>query len=241
MINNNILKTEIEKIKSENENKINDLEKKLKEKDKYINDLKNEINSIKKDNQCLYKDIHFNLDDYNNCKKNLDSNIIRYSELSLINDGIKHKFNKKITKYELLFRASRDGFASSNFHSKCDGKSYTVTFVESLIGRRFGGFTDQSWDQSGNYKTGSNGFIFSLDNKEIYYNKNSSYNIYCNSGYGPSFGGGHDFYLCNNCNTSYSSYDNSDHSYQTNGKKYAMAGTNNFYVKDYEVYQISLD
>ena len=129
-----------------------------------------------------------------------------------------------------MYRASRDGFATSNFHSKCDGKSYTVTFVETLIGRRFGGFTDQSLDQSNNYKTGSNGFIFSLDNKEIYYNKN-----------GPSFGGGHDFYLCNNCNTSYSSYDNSDHSYQTNGKKYAMAGTNNFYVKDYEVYQISLD
>ena len=140
-----------------------------------------------------------------------------------------------------MYRASRDGFATSNFHSKYDGKSYTVTFVETLIGRRFGGFTDQSLDQSNNYKTGSNGFIFSLDNKEIYYNKNSSYNIYCNSGYGPSFGGGHDFYLCNNCNTSYSSYDNSDHSYQTNGKKYAMAGTNNFYVKDYEVYQISLD
>jgi len=45
---NNILKTEIEKIKSENENKINDLEKKLKEKDKYINDLKNEINFYQK-------------------------------------------------------------------------------------------------------------------------------------------------------------------------------------------------
>ena len=174
-------------------------------------------------------------------KKKLDSNIIRYSELSLIDDGIKYKFNKKIAKYELLFRASRDGFAASNFHSKCDGKSYTVTFVETSIGRRFGGFTDQSWDQSSGHKTGSNGFIFSLDIKEIYYNKNSTYNIYCNSGYGPTFGGGNDFYLCNNCNKEYSSYNNSDHSYQTNGKKCAMAGTYNFFVKDYEVYQISLE
>ena len=192
---NNILKTEIDKIKSENENKINDLEKKLKEKDKYINDLKNEIIIIKKDNECLYKEINFNPDDYQNGKKKFDSNIIRYSELSLINDSIKHNFNKKIAKYELLFRSSRDGFAALNFHSKCDGKNYTVTFIETLIGRRFEGFTDQSWDQSGNYKTGSNGFIFSLDNKEIYYNKNSSYNIYCNSGYGSTFGGNFDFRL----------------------------------------------
>jgi len=231
---NKILKTEIEKIKSENENKINELKKNL-------NDLNNEINIIKRNNDSLYKDINFNPDDYNNGKKILDSNIIRYSELSLIDDGIKYKFKKKIAKYELLFRASRDGFAASNFHSKCDGKSYTVTFVETSIGRRFGGFTDQSWDQSSSYKTGSNGFIFSLDSKEIYYNKNSSNNIYCNSGYGPTFGGGHDFYLCNNCNNDYSSYNNSDHSYQTNGKKCAMAGTYNFFVKDYEVYQISLE
>ena len=113
--------------------------------------------------------------------------------------------------------------------------------METTTGRRFGGFTDAQWDQSGDYKTGSNGFIFSLDNKEIYYNKDNKYNIYGSSSYGPAFGGGHDFYICDNCNSSNSSYDNSPHSYETNGKKNALAGCYNFTVKDYEVYQIELE
>ena len=119
-------------------------------------------------------------------------------------------------------------------------KLYNNPFITS-IGRRFWGFTDKAREKSSGYIGGSNGFIFSLDNKEIYYNKNSSYNIYYDSSQGPSFGGGHDFYLCNNCYTDNSSYNNSDHSYQRYGKKYVMAWTNHFYVKDYEVYKIEIE
>ena len=44
----------------------------------------------------------------------------------------------------LLFRASRDGFAASAFHSKCDNKGPTITVVKS--GENiFGGFTEQAW------------------------------------------------------------------------------------------------
>ena len=238
---NNVLNTEMQKVKKENENKVKELENKLNQKDKYINELKNEISNIKKNLENFENAYSYNSESYNNFKKIIDSEIIKYDELSLIEDGIKKKFNKKIKKYELLFRATRDGFEASKFHEKCDGKNYTVTLVITSIGRRFGGFTDQAWDQSNNYKTGSNGFIFSLDNKEIFYNKNSSYNIYCGSGYGPTFGGGHDFYLNNNCNVNSSSYNNSDNSYETYGKKCVMAGTYNFYVKNYEVYKIELE
>ena len=47
-------------------------------------------------------------------------------------------------KWRLLFRASRDGFASQSFHSKCDNKGPTVTVVKSG-GYIFGGFTEKSW------------------------------------------------------------------------------------------------
>ena len=174
-------------------------------------------------------------------KETIDTHIMKYNELCLIQTGVKYKLNKNIKKYKLLFRASKDGFQAKDFHSKCDGKSNTVTLVETTTGRRFGGFTDVNWDQSNNYKTGSNGFIFSLDDKAIYYNKNSNYNIYCNSSYGPTFGGGHDFYLCDECNTNNSSYNNTDHSYDTKGLKSAMAGSYYFLVKDYEVYQLELE
>ena len=79
-----------------------------------------------------------------------------------------------------------------------------------------------------------------MDNNEIYYNKNSNYNIYCYSDCGPTFGGGADFCISDNCDKN-KSYDNSGDSYDTKGKKYALAGTKYFYVEDYEVYKIELE
>ena len=46
---------------------------------------------------------------------------------------------------KLLYRASRNGWAASNFHSCCDSKGPTVTVVKSG-NYIFGGYTDQSWD-----------------------------------------------------------------------------------------------
>ena len=34
-------------------------------------------------------------------------------------------------RLNLIYRASRDGFKSSNFHEKCDGKENTITFIKS--------------------------------------------------------------------------------------------------------------
>ena len=172
---------------------------------------------------------------------NMKSDIIKCEELDLIEEGIRKNLNKKIREYKLLFKAKRDGFGSKDFHSKCDNKSYTVSFVKIKEGKRFGGFTDVEWDQSSIYKKGTNGFIFSLDNNEIYYNKYSSYNIYCYSNLGPTFGGGFDFCISNNCDKNNDSYDRSGHSYDTKGKQYALAGTEFFYVEDYEVYKIELE
>ena len=44
----------------------------------------------------------------------------------------------------LLYRASRDGWASSTFHSYCDNKGPTVTVIKSG-NNIFGGYTEQSW------------------------------------------------------------------------------------------------
>ena len=215
------------------ENKFKELEKKESENLKY-NIKYNDGYYLNSDEINKYKV------EFPKFKENVNSDIMKYFELNLIETGIKKKQNKTIKKFTLLFKASRNGYSSSNFHSKCDGKNNTVTLVETLNGRRFGGFTDAQWDQSSSYKTGSNGFIFSLDNNEIYYNKDNRYNIYCNSSYGPTFGGGNDFYICDSCNSSNSSGDNSGHSYETNGKQYALAGSNNFLVRDYEVFQLEL-
>ena len=213
------------------------LEKKIKELEKENQNLKNNLE--------YYHKVYLSPEQINKIKtSNIDSQILKLydsNELNLIEKGVQKNLKKKIIKYTLLFRASRDGYKASNFHSKCDGKTNTVTLVETMTLRRFGGFTDAQWEQSsGSYKSGSNGFVFSLDNNEIYYNKDNRYNIYCHSSYGPTFGGGFDFYICDSCNSNNSSYDSSGNSYETNGKQYALAGSYNFLVRDYEVFQLEL-
>ena len=240
---------EIDKLKIENEN----LKKEFKD---YKNFTENKIKEleglIKKESENIKNNFEYYNGEYKTSdeivkfkemkkKYGIDTHILRYNELYLIETGVKTKLNKNIKKFKLLFKASNEGFLASNFHSKCDGKKNTVTLVETLKGKRFGGFTDNAWDQSSNYKHGSNGFIFSLDDKSIYYNKSNQNEIRCNSGYGPTFGGGHDFYICDKCNTSNSSYDNSGNTYDTKGKKYAMAGADSFFVKDYEVYLLEFE
>ena len=61
---------------------------------------------------------------------------------------------------KLLYRASRDGWAASNFHSCCDSKGPTVTVIKSgnCI---FGGYTEQEW--KGKIKTSVSKTRFKLE------------------------------------------------------------------------------
>jgi hypothetical protein len=94
--------------------------------------------------------------------------------------------------WKLCFRASKDGFSASAFHSKCDNKGPTLTVVKSRHGFLFGGYTSISWTSRRGYAWDSNAFLFSLTNPQ---NKpcklpieSDSYSIYDHSGYGPNFG-----------------------------------------------------
>ena len=70
-------------------------------------------------------------------------------------------------RFKLLYRATRDGFGAEDFHSKSDGKSYTLSIFQAkeFI---FGGFTTVSWESHipGQCKSDPNAFLFSLTNKE---------------------------------------------------------------------------
>ena len=226
--------------------KVKELERKINEKDKLIEDLKEEIKEIKDElkedksqNSRNQKDM---MDLLQLVRKGLaiGSQIIKYNEFNFIESAVRKTLGKNIKYYRLIFRASRNGYRAENFHENCDGKNNTIVFIQARNGRRFGGFTEAKWDKSNGYKSGEHGFLFSLDNKEIYYNKKNNYDIYCYSDKGPAFGGGHDLFIDDNCNKDNESYDNSDHSYNT-GKKYALAGTKYFYVEDYEVYQLDFE
>jgi hypothetical protein len=77
-----------------------------------------------------------------------DSKIVRKEEIEMIKKWIDNSNFKKLN-FKLLFRASKHGKSSSSFHSKCDGKYDTITFIKSTTSKRFGGYTAMSWDSSG--------------------------------------------------------------------------------------------
>ena len=247
---------EIDSLNKIIEEQKNIIEKQKKEFNDYKNlsedKFKELIELVKKESENLKYNMEYNNCEYLNSdkiikykakldklKETIDSHIMKYNGLNLIETGVKNKLNKKIKNYRLLFRASENKYKASNFHSKCDGYNNTLTLVKTKNGKIFGGFTDAQWDQSSNYKSGSNGFIFSLDNNEIYYNQNSSYNIYGHSSNGPYFGSG-DFYISDNCRTNKSG-ESMGNSYENNGEQYPLTGYSNFLVEDYEVYQLELE
>ena len=48
-------------------------------------------------------------------------------------------------RLELIYRASRDGWADTDFHRVCDGKSSTVSVFRSVGGYIFGGYLQPAW------------------------------------------------------------------------------------------------
>ena len=154
----------------------------------------------------------------------------------------------QMDKFKFLYRASKHGFGSKDFHSKCDGKANTLTILKAN-GFIFGGFTSASWDSSGKYKSDPNAFLFSLtnkDNKPCKMKIDSSQNQYailCKNEYGPIFGF-NDVCILNNSNINKNSFSYLGHTYKhtqyvarSNEAKSFLAETFEFQLDEIEVYQ----
>jgi len=162
---------------------------------------------------------------------------LRWSEVGFISQELK-QVSKKIG--ETIYVASRDGQSASNFHSACDGKGPTVVIVLTTTGNIFGGYAASSWSSSSGYVSASTSFLFRLRPGMRHYTVKKgkeTYSMYRNSGYGPSFGAGHDLYIVSNALSSTSSYTNGGHSYEFQGyPNYQLNdGVKNFKVLDYVV------
>jgi len=152
-----------------------------------------------------------------------------------------------IKKWNLQYKASRDGFDAEEFHKRCDGIENTLTIIKSEHGNIFGGFTGKAWNSASRYVEDSKAFIFSLVNKENNPFKamctNGAFAIYCYSTYGPTFGDGYDINIVSGSNankTSYSyfgcSYEHSDYQKGTEKAKSLLAGSYKFRTLEVEVF-----
>jgi hypothetical protein len=81
-------------------------------------------------------------------------------------------------------------------------------------GRISGGFTFAGYTRNGGYKSDPKAFIWRFFNGkvEVAVSKSDSYSSYSHDSYGPTFGGGHDYYIPNSCNTN-QGYTNTGYSY----------------------------
>jgi len=132
----------------------------------------------------------------------------------------------------------------------CDGKGATITVVKSSGGYMFGGYTDVAWSQSSTYKSSCTSFLFSLKChaglgplKMDVKSGSNNHAVYHISGYGPTFGGGHDLCIVSNPNQSNTntSYTNTGHTYQLPDgvADYCfLTGARDFGVAEYEVFQV---
>jgi hypothetical protein len=148
----------------------------------------------------------------------------------------------------LLYRGTRDGFHGTDFHNHCNGHSHTVTLILSTNDCIFGGYTPLTWSSRGGYVPDPSleSFIFTIKNPHnlgarIFNLANAIHAIYDNSMYGPTFGGGHDFHVCDECHTSNSNYSNFGHTYRNDtgidGAR-VLTGASNFTVKEIEVFEV---
>ena len=145
--------------------------------------------------------------------------------------------------FTLIYQATVDGFQASNFHSKVDGITNTLTVIQTTRGNIFGGYFSVAYS---NLIVGANAdstaFIFSLVNPQNapYKIMIPSANVACaivySSSYGPIFGCGFDICVADNSNTNTNSY-NYIYSYpHSNG---FMDGVYTFQTVDIQVYKIS--
>lgn len=248
------------------ENRIEEInekyEEKEKERDEEIKQLKEEYENIIKEQDTKIKTLTEELDSIKKWVKNnkeeikemseihskikidstkIDSNILETKqELNLIEERLfnedRGKQEKKI-KYNLLYRASRDGDDVASFHSKCDEIVPTLSIIETTKGYRFGAFTEQSWDGNEGKKD-PNAFGFSLDHNKIY---NGNLNAYIEADPSAGLRFGTFFFEIYD-----KAFENGGHTFCTSSFNYTFVaeltnGDEKFGVSEIEVYQITFE
>jgi hypothetical protein len=151
-------------------------------------------------------------------------------------------------KWHLLYRGSRDGFRSSDFHRQCDGCPNTVTLILTITGSIFGGFTSVPWDsRTGSRSDGSPAsFLFTVKDPRggspstfpiAIPNQAKRIPIRWDPSYGPAFGGGQDLWVSDNCQVNASTCSGSGTYRNAQG---AFIGEPAFRVKEIEVLSVIL-
>ena len=183
--------------------------------------------------------------------KDMDSEILNKTEK-------KREFVNKLLEWtgaksmNLIYRGTRDGMTSNDFHSKCDNKGKTISLFLNDKDNIFGGYSSIPWSKEGGNKTANDCFLFTLTN--IYKTEPTKFpymkgrSVYLDYQYGPLFGNGSDLNFGNNKsdftleNSNYSNFPNSYSDILGKGKSIFTGDFNNeniyFKLQEIEVFQL---
>ncbi len=145
----------------------------------------------------------------------------------------------------LLYRATRDGFKASSFHSKCDGKAKTITIIKTKANYVFGGYTAASWDSNSGFKTDADAYIYSLRRNGVsilskHPISRSNGAIFTDPLYGPHFGAVNGLHICNKSDVNKENYTNFKIETDSGmpSDTYLAGTSNNWLTDEIEVFQI---
>jgi hypothetical protein len=151
-------------------------------------------------------------------------------------------------EFRLLYRGSRDGFRAEDVHRCCDNRGRTLTVILSDNDSIFGGYSTLPWTSQGSWvlDSGPKCFLFTIKNPHdlpprIFARKQGDWAILDKGGIGPTFGGGHDLHVCDQCHTAKGSYTYPGRSYNNDtglAREVVFTGAQSFLVKQIEVFEV---
>lgn len=172
---------------------------------------------------------------------------------TIVQTGAEESFVRRLfgrpVELRLLYRASRDGFRSSDFHSRCDNKGPTLCLFRSAKDpeKTFGGFAAKSWQEGLSFKGSKESFLFSVSaQKKLRPFRNFERALFCSAAAGPSFGD--DLMIGENASEPKScrsflgrTYETFEGFYESVEAQKSLAGAPVFHLADIEVYQVTRD
>ena len=236
-------------------NKVEELEKEIKLTNKKIDRIEKLLNSYKEENdeklKIMMQDIKkIKISLYGDPNFNLGNLFFDNEEIKFIKNAISNRIGKIPIASKKIFSTKVNGDLITTFHGKCDHIKNTLIVIKISNGRRFGGFTNQTWDNSKDWKDDKYAFVYSLNSKKVYEYKHDNKAIYCENSYGVYFGNEGEIVIGDHCLTEKNSWTNigKNTSYNYRGDKGALSGnmdytytSQKYTIDQYDVFEIKFE
>ena len=166
-------------------------------------------------------------------------------EIDFIIDKIQSFYKstpKSFLNFKLLYSATEDGDSCEVFHILCDGESPLLVLIKTNKAKKFGGYTEASFEPSlkKKGKKDDHAFIFSIDKLKTYDIEKGTKAICCYNIYGPVFYGYEycNIYLVGNFLETVGNVARKGDRFNTTVDFEINGGDQKFKVRELEVYKV---